>query len=99
VQWQGFSAAKKVADLAESYELNIAPHNYNGPTLSNVPELEPVRVGLQRAVMESDPEQTPYRDECSRAAGDLRRPHEDSDSAGLGHRAEREGRQEVRVTG
>src|SRR5882672_5595937 len=30
VCWQGFSAAKKVADLAETFELNIAPHNYNG---------------------------------------------------------------------
>ena len=27
VQWQGFGPAKKVADIAETYELNIAPHN------------------------------------------------------------------------
>jgi hypothetical protein len=30
VLWQGLSAARKVADLAETYELNVAPHNYNG---------------------------------------------------------------------
>jgi hypothetical protein len=30
VLWQGFSAARKVADLAETDELNVASHNYNG---------------------------------------------------------------------
>jgi L-alanine-DL-glutamate epimerase-like enolase superfamily enzyme len=28
VPWNGLSAAKKVADMAEAYELNICPHNY-----------------------------------------------------------------------
>ncbi len=28
VPWNGFTLSKKVADLAESYEINIAPHNY-----------------------------------------------------------------------
>ena len=28
VPWNGFSQAKKVADLAEVYQLNVAPHNY-----------------------------------------------------------------------
>ncbi len=26
--WNGWSAAKRVADMAEAYEINIAPHNY-----------------------------------------------------------------------
>ena len=30
VCWQEFSAAKKAADLAETHEINVAPHNYNG---------------------------------------------------------------------
>ncbi len=28
VPWNGFSQAKKVGDLAEVYQLNVAPHNY-----------------------------------------------------------------------
>src|SRR5204862_2887891 len=28
VPWNGFAISKRVADLAESYELNVAPHNY-----------------------------------------------------------------------
>jgi galactonate dehydratase len=26
--WNGFSPSKKVADMAEAYEINVAPHNY-----------------------------------------------------------------------
>jgi L-alanine-DL-glutamate epimerase-like enolase superfamily enzyme len=28
VPWNGFASSRRIADLAESYELNIAPHNY-----------------------------------------------------------------------
>ncbi len=28
VPWNGFTAAKKVADLADAYQINVAPHNY-----------------------------------------------------------------------
>ena len=28
VPWNGFTASKKIADLAAIYEVNIAPHNY-----------------------------------------------------------------------
>ena len=28
VPWNGFTAAKKVADLAEAYEVSVCPHNY-----------------------------------------------------------------------
>jgi L-alanine-DL-glutamate epimerase-like enolase superfamily enzyme len=28
VPWNGFTASKKIADMAEIYEINIAPHNY-----------------------------------------------------------------------
>jgi galactonate dehydratase len=62
VQWQGFSAARKVADLAESYELNIAPHNYNGH-LSSFQSLNLCASVSNVTIMESDPEQTPWRDE------------------------------------
>jgi L-alanine-DL-glutamate epimerase-like enolase superfamily enzyme len=28
VIWNGFHQSKKIADMAETYELNCAPHNY-----------------------------------------------------------------------
>ena len=46
VQWQGFGAAKKVGDLAESYELNVAPQLQWPPV--NLSELEPLRLGVER---------------------------------------------------
>jgi len=30
VIWNGFSGSKKIADMAELYEMNVCPHNYNG---------------------------------------------------------------------
>src|SRR6266850_1520243 len=74
VQWQGFSAAKKVADLAESYELNIAPHNYNGH-LSTFQSLNLCASVSNVRIMESDPEQTPYRDELFTALPEIASGH------------------------
>ena len=36
VAWNGFSQSKKVGDLAEVYQLNLAPHNYYSHLASNV---------------------------------------------------------------
>ena len=62
VQWQGFSAAKKVADLAEMFEINIAPHNYNGH-LSTFQSLNLTAAVSNVRIMESDPDAPPWRDE------------------------------------
>ena len=62
VCWQGFSAAKKVADLAETYEINVAPHNYNGH-LSSFQALNFVASVSNVKIMESDPDAVPIRDE------------------------------------
>ncbi|MEX0763170.1 MAG: mandelate racemase/muconate lactonizing enzyme family protein [Dehalococcoidia bacterium] len=62
VQWQGFAAAKKVADLAETYEMNIAPHNYNGH-LSTFQSLNLTASVSNVRIMESDPLQAEWRDE------------------------------------
>jgi L-alanine-DL-glutamate epimerase-like enolase superfamily enzyme len=62
VQWQGFSAAKKVADLAETHELNVAPHNYNGH-LSTFQSLNLCAAVSNVKIMESDPDAVPLRDE------------------------------------
>jgi L-alanine-DL-glutamate epimerase-like enolase superfamily enzyme len=62
VCWQGFSAARKVADLAETYEINVAPHNYNGH-LSTFQSLNLVASLSNVKIMESDPDAVPIRDE------------------------------------
>src|SRR5207247_10674908 len=62
VCWQGFSAAKKVADLAETHEINVAPHNYNGH-LSSFQALNFVASVSNVKIMDSDPDAAPLRDE------------------------------------
>ncbi|NKB69469.1 MAG: mandelate racemase/muconate lactonizing enzyme family protein [Candidatus Latescibacteria bacterium] len=61
-QWQGFAAAKKVCDLAETYELNVAPHNFNGH-LSTFQSLHLTAAVSNVRIMESDPDSCPWRDE------------------------------------
>ncbi len=62
VQWQGFGNAKRVADLAEVYELNIAPHNFNGH-LSTYQSLNLTAAVSNVRIMESDPDAPPWRDD------------------------------------
>ena len=60
VQWQGFGVAKKVADVAETYELNIAPHNPASELASFQSAHLCASVSNVR-IMESDPEGVPWR--------------------------------------
>jgi L-alanine-DL-glutamate epimerase-like enolase superfamily enzyme len=64
VQWQGFSQAKKVAELAEVYEMNIAPHNYNSH-LSSFQSLNLTAAVSNVRIMESDVDSAPWRDEIT----------------------------------
>jgi galactonate dehydratase len=34
VPWNGFTEAKKIADMCEPYEINVVPHNYYSPLSS-----------------------------------------------------------------
>ncbi len=74
VPWQGFSAAKKVADLAETYELNVAPHNYNGH-LSTFQSLNLCAAVSNVKIMESDPDAVPIRDELFTAVPEIHAGH------------------------
>ena len=74
VQWQGFSQAKKVADLAEVYELNIAPHNYNSH-LSSFQSLNLCAAVSNVRIMESDVDSAPWRDELTTAIPDIADGH------------------------
>ena len=60
VQWQGFAPSKKVADIAETCELNIAPHN----PASELASFQSVHLCASVSnvrIMESDPEGVPWR--------------------------------------
>ena len=64
VPWNGFSQAKKVGDLAEAYQFNVAPHNYYshlatfiGASLCGV--LPNVRI------MEIDVDDVPWKDDLT----------------------------------
>src|SRR5262245_49869159 len=71
VCWQGSSASKKVADLAETHEFSVAPHNYNGH-LSSFQALNFVASVSNVKIMESDLDATPLRDELFTVLPDIK---------------------------
>jgi len=62
VPWNGFAPSKKVADLAESYELNIAPHNYYSH-LSTLHSAHLCATVPNVRIMEIDIDDVPWKDE------------------------------------
>jgi galactonate dehydratase len=71
VQWQGFGPAKKVADLAENYEMNVAPHN----PASHLASFQSVHLTASVSnvrIMESDPDSVPWRDDLFTAVPEVK---------------------------
>jgi len=62
VQWQGFIPSRRVANMAELYDINIAPHNFNGH-LSTFQTMNLCASVTNVKISESDPVQVPWRDE------------------------------------
>ncbi len=62
VPWNGFSQAKKVGDLAEVYQLNVAPHNYYSHLASFV-SASLCAVLPNVRIMEIDVDDVPWKDE------------------------------------
>ena len=62
VIWNGFSGSKKIADMAELYEMNITPHNYNG-YLSTFISAQFCALVPNLRIMEHDVDDVPWRDE------------------------------------
>ena len=62
VPWNGFAQARRVADLAESYELNVAPHNYYSH-LSTLHSLHLCATIQNVRIMEVDVDDVPWKDE------------------------------------
>ena len=62
VPWNGFAQSRKVADLAETYELNVAPHNYYSH-LSTLHSLHLCATVPNVRIMEIDVDDVPWKDE------------------------------------
>ncbi len=60
--WNGFSQSKKIADMAEAYEMNVTPHNYNGH-LSTFISAQFCSMIPNLRIMEVDVDDVPWRDE------------------------------------
>ena len=62
VQWQGFTAARDSTRMAAVYDMNIAPHNFNGH-LSTFQSMNLCASVTNVLISESDPAQVTWRDE------------------------------------
>ncbi len=62
VIWNGFSESKKIADMANLYEMNVTPHNYNGH-LSTAISAHFCALVPNLRMMEVDVDDVPWRDE------------------------------------
>lgn len=64
VPWNGFARSRDVAMLAESYELNIAPHNYYSH-LSTMHSINLCATVPNVRIMEADIDDVPWKDELT----------------------------------
>jgi galactonate dehydratase len=62
VPWNGFTASKKIADLADAYEINVAPHNYYSH-LATMMSAHLCAVASNVRIMEIDVDDVPWRDD------------------------------------
>ena len=62
VPWNGFAQSKKIGDLAESFEANIAPHNFYSH-LSTFISASLCAVLPNVRIMETDVDDVPWKDE------------------------------------
>jgi len=64
VPWNGFAQSKKVGDLAEAYQLNVAPHNYYSH-LSTCISASLCAVLPNVRIMEIDVDDVPWREDMA----------------------------------
>lgn len=74
VPWNGFSQAKKIGDLAETYQLNVAPHNYYSH-LATFMSASLCGVLPNVRIMEADIDDVPWRDDVTTNAPEVVNGH------------------------
>jgi galactonate dehydratase len=70
VIWNGFHQAKKVADLAETFEVNCAPHNYYSHLATFISAQWCAAIPNAR-ILEFDVDDVPWRDELVTAVPEI----------------------------
>lgn len=60
--WNGFSESKRIAEMADLYEMNVTPHNYNG-YLSTFISAQFCAMAPNLRIMEHDVDDVPWREE------------------------------------
>ena len=91
VPWNGFSQAVQIGRMAETYEINIAPHNYYSH-LADLHSLHLCAVLPNVRIMEIDIDDVPWKaDLVTKPPVVEGRPHLPADGARLGRRHQRGG--------
>ena len=70
IPWNGFSQSKKIGDLAEVYQLNVAPHNYYSHMSSYVSAALCATLPNVR-IMEIDIDDVPWKDDLTTATPEI----------------------------
>jgi galactonate dehydratase len=70
VIWNGFHQAKKIADLAETFEVNCAPHNYYSHVATFIAAQWCAAIPNAR-ILEIDVDDVPWRDDLVTAVPDV----------------------------
>ncbi len=68
--WNGFTASKKICDLAEIYEINIGPHNYYSH-LSSFASAQLCAVANNVRIMEIEVDDVPWKDDLVTAVPEI----------------------------
>ena len=71
VHWNGFAPSKRVADMAEAYEINVAPHNYYSH-LATLHSAHLCAAVPNVRIMEIDIDDVPWKDDLITAPLDIR---------------------------
>ena len=66
VIWNGFAQSKKIADLAETYEVNCAPHNYYSHLATFISAQWCAAIPNAR-ILEVDVDDVPWKDDVTTA--------------------------------
>jgi galactonate dehydratase len=70
VIWNGFAQSRKIADLAETFEVNCAPHNYYSHLATFISAQWCAAVPNMR-ILEVDVDDVPWKDELTTAVPDV----------------------------
>lgn len=71
VPWNGFAASRRVAEMAEAYEINIAPHNYYSH-LATLISAHLCAIVPNVRIMEIDVDDVPWKDDLITTQPEIR---------------------------